>query len=311
MKAEWGDTELKRYNPAQTILLGFEDCVQPARRLADHLGVHFEQVNVHVFPDGERRLRLPGSLPTQVIVYRSLHDPDHKLLELMLTAQSARAQGVQQLSLVCPYLCYMRQDKAFEDGEVVSQTIIGRHLAHLFDEVITVDPHLHRVSKLDDAVPAARALAVSASDLLGKFLARQLESVLLVGPDAESEQWVSAIAQASGFDACVASKQRHGDHEVSIELPDEDYRERSIVLVDDVLSTGQTLAVAARQARQRGAARIFAAVTHALFANHAAQALASEGIERIWSTDSIVHPSNAVFLAPLLAEAVSTRNDTA
>ena len=114
-----------------------EDYAEPAKRLAHFIGCPFALIDVHHFPDGESRLRLPVDLPQKVVLCRSLNDPNEKLVELILAAEHLRGQGVMQLMLIAPYLCYMRQDKAFHPGEVVSQTIIGRLLANYFDGAIT------------------------------------------------------------------------------------------------------------------------------------------------------------------------------
>ncbi|MCZ4328253.1 ribose-phosphate pyrophosphokinase-like domain-containing protein, partial [Brachybacterium paraconglomeratum] len=86
-------------------------------------------------------------------LYRSLDQPNEKLVELLLAARTARTLGAPHLTLVAPYLPYMRQDIAFSPGEAVSQRIVGPFLASLVDAVITVDPHLHRVASLRDVVP--------------------------------------------------------------------------------------------------------------------------------------------------------------
>lgn len=99
--------------PDATLLLHFEDEQALASRLAKTAGLHLERVERHVFPDGEIRLRLPPSLPPRVILLRSLHDPNTKLLELLLSAGTARDLGARHLTLVAPYLAYMRQDVAF------------------------------------------------------------------------------------------------------------------------------------------------------------------------------------------------------
>ena len=126
------------------LLLGFEDYREPGRRLADELGADYREVEVHRFPDGEHRITLPiglpASLPEHVVVCRSLFEPNAKLIDLFLLSATARELGAGRLTLVAPYLCYMRQDKAFHPGEAVSQRIIGRLLAEHFDALITVSP---------------------------------------------------------------------------------------------------------------------------------------------------------------------------
>ncbi len=220
---------------------------------------------MHRFPDGESRLRLPPALPADVVLCRSLDHPNDKLVELLIAAAAARELGAVRVTLVAPYLCYMRQDMAFTPGEAVSQRIVGRLLAERFDRVVTVDPHLHRVSDLGEAIPSGHPLALSAAALIARFLQAQLRAPLIVGPDSESEQWVAAIADAAGFDGVACTKTRTGDREVAIELPSCDMTGRDVVLVDDVASTGHTLARAAEQCRARGAARVDVAVTHGLF----------------------------------------------
>ncbi|MEN8168724.1 MAG: ribose-phosphate diphosphokinase [Pseudomonadota bacterium] len=283
------------------LVLGFTDYQPQGEALAQKLGLNFSLVEVHRFPDGESKVTLPSNLSEEVIICRSLDQPNAKLIELLLTAQTARKQGVKRLTLVAPYLCYMRQDIAFHPGEAVSQQIIGPFLAGLFDKVITVDPHLHRINDLSQALPNIEAISLQSAALMGKFLAANTEHPMLVGPDGESEQWVRAIADPAGLDYAIASKQRLGDREVVIKLPEHDYHQHEVILVDDMISTGRTLINVTRQLKKQGAGTIHCLVTHALFADEVTQALHDAGISHIWSCDSIGHASNAISLAPLLA----------
>lgn len=285
-------------------ILGFSDYHGPAFDLASALECPAETVAVHSFPDGESLVKVPGQLPEHVAFCRSLDSPNAKLVELMLAAEAAREAGAQRLTLVAPYLCYMRQDMAFEPGQAVSQRIVGKFLAAHFDALITVDPHLHRVHALQQACPTQQAVALSAAPLMGAFLGERVGDTLLVGPDNESEQWVRAVAAPQGLDYVVAKKVRHGDREVEISLPDAEYGGRSIVLIDDVASTGQTLATAAKALKARGAKQVDVMVTHALFVDSAMDVLRQAGISRIWSSDSVPHPSNALALTPLIAGAL-------
>ena len=285
------------------MLLGFEEYEQQSKRLAEQLGKSYQRIAVHTFPDGESRVTLPQKLPEHTVICRSLNQPNTKLVELLLAARTARQSGVQRLTLVAPYLCYMRQDKAFNPGEAVSQKIIGSFLADLFDDVITVDPHLHRTQILADAVPAQQTMVLTATDAMRDFL-RVRGNEFLLGPDAESEQWVRSIAEPAQLDYGVATKQRLGDREIRIQLPETALAGRSVVLVDDVISSGETVAVAASACIEKGASQVNVLVTHALFAAGAVERLSQAGINEIWSSDSIPHPSNCISLAGLLANAI-------
>ncbi len=288
------------------LVLSFPESRPQAQQLAEALDIPCLDIDIHHFPDGESKLTLPQNLPERVIFHRSLDHPNDKLVELLLAAENAREQGVQHLTLVAPYLCYMRQDKAFHPGEVVSQKIIGRFLARHFDQVLTVDTHLHRIQRLDEAIPIQHALNLSATTAMGQFLVDEQLQPLLLGPDNESRQWVAAIAGIATLDYVVADKIRLGDRNVQVTLPEADYKDRDIVIVDDVISSGHTVAVAAEQAREKGAHAVHCLVTHALFAPDAIELLKAAGVQHIWSSDSITHSSNVIPLAPLLAEALKS-----
>ena len=287
------------------VLLYFEDEKASAVRIAQAAGLNLMAIERHRFPDGELKLRLPSALPTQVVLLRTLDNPNEKLIELLLAAQTARTLGAQHLTLVAPYLAYMRQDIAFMAGEAVSQRVIGHFLASLFDALITVDPHLHRVASLQEAVPVAQAIVLSGAPLLSDLISARRQRPLLVGPDAESAQWVALAAARHGFDHAVCRKVRHGDRAVALELPDVAIAGRQVVLLDDVASTGHTVAQAARLLLAAGAACVDVAVTHALFAGDALQVLVAAGVGEVWSTDCIAHASNATSMAPAIAAALA------
>ena len=282
----------------QGTLLCFEDEEGIARTAAQAAGYTLAVIECHRFPDGESRLRLPATLPGRVVLWRGLQQPNEKLLEVLLAAQTARRLGAKHLTLVAPYMAYMRQDIEFNPGEAISQRIVGGFLAGLFDAIITIDPHLHRVDTLHEAMPVKDAIALSGAPLLADHIATQRQHPLLVGPDEEALQWVAVAAQRHGWDHAVCRKTRHGDRDVDIELPELPVAGRAVVLMDDVASSGHTLARAAVKLRAAGAASVDVAVTHALFAPGAVQLVRSSGVGEIWSTDCILHPSNAVSIVP-------------
>jgi len=164
-----------------------------------------------------------------------------------------------------------------------------------------VDAHLHRIQQLSQAVPLQSALNLNATTVMGRFLRDNCQQPLLVGPDAESEQWVAAIAREARLDYCIAQKNRRGDKEVDVRLPEYAFAGRDVVLIDDVASTGHTLEKAATELVRRAVASVSVLVTHALFVDDACSRLAQAGVANIWSCDSIPHPSNRLSLAPVLA----------
>lgn len=289
------------------MLLAFDDEIAFARRVARAAGLPVGRVRRHRFPDGESKLTLPPRLPRRVALLRSLHDPNDKLVDVLLAACGARELGARHVTLVAPYLGYMRQDDAFHPGEVVSQRHVGDFLASVVDRVVTVDPHLHRVHGLDEVLPDTTATTLTAAPAIGAFLRRRTPRAVVVGPDEESAQWVRIAAGAAGLPWTVARKVRRGDRRVSIALPAVDFRGRHVVLVDDLISTGRTLAVAARALLDSGATQVDVAATHALFVPDADTAMRSAGIASIWTTDTVPHPTNAIRVAALVGAALIGR----
>lgn len=289
---------------SDAMLLYFQDELTTATRMAQKAERAACMIERHLFPDGEIKLRLPETLPAKVAIFRTLNNPNDKLIELLLAAQTARSLGAKHLTLVAPYLAYMRQDMAFQPGEAISQRIVGKFLAEQFDAVITVDPHLHRITTLQQAVPVRHAVVLSGAPLLSDWIAQRRQTPLLIGPDEESAQWLALAAARHGFDHAVCRKVRHGDREVDIELPEFTLTDRQVVVFDDVVSTGHSVARAAQRLLEAGAASVDVAVTHALFSCHALDLMLAAGIGEIWSTDCIAHASNVVSMDGTLAAAL-------
>ncbi len=289
-----------------TAIYTFPSYRQQGEQLAKTLNLPCAQVKVHHFPDKESLVTLPVEKYDHIIFCLSLDYPNNKLIELLFAATSVRTQGVKRLSLVAPYLCYMRQDKSFHSNEAISQKIIGQWLSDLFDDLITVDPHLHRVTSLDDVIPGTNNSVLSATALLGEFLKNLKQDVFLIGPDEESLQWVKQVAIICDANYAVANKIRHSDTHVSIQLPDNNFTNKHVVLVDDVISTGNTVSQTATSLYQAGAKQVDVLVTHALFSKDAINILNKANIKNIYSSDSIPHKTNCIFLTNLLARQIKT-----
>ena len=288
----------------EPLLLGFPDYQLQGKSLARLLNIEYAEAELHQFPDGESKIRLPVDIPSTVVICRSLDSPNDKLIELFFTAKELRQKGCERIILVAPYLCYMRQDKAFKPGEAVSQRWVGKLISGLVDEVITVDPHLHRVRKLEEIFKVNRAVTLSAAPLIGNLISLQVSNPVVIGPDEESKQWIEQIADLHDFNYIVGDKTRIGDKDVNVVLPPSDVEDRNVVLVDDMASTGKTLINTAKQLMEMGVENLYCAITHPLFVGNAYEELLATGVKATWSTDSVTHPSNCISLASLLAEAI-------
>ncbi len=258
------------------------------------------------FPDGETYFRILSEVKGHAVdLVCTLAAPDDQFLRLVFAADTAHRLGAAEVTLVAPYLAYMRQDKVFNPGEAVTSQTFARLLSATFDRIVTVDPHLHRYPLLS-ALYQIPADSLHAAPVLADWIAANVAAPLLIGPDEESVQWVSGIASRIGAPFEVLRKTRHGDRSVEIAMPDlSAHRLRQPVLVDDIASSGGTLIEAARQFSAMGLPRPICAVVHALFAGDAF-ALLSEVAARVVSTDTVAHASNAVSVAPLIARHLNT-----
>jgi len=256
------------------------------------------------FPDGESLVAIDEAVDgADVVVVASLRDPDALALALRYAAATAREFGARSVGLVAPYLAYMRQDGRFHPGEAITAPLFAGFLEDSFDWLATVDPHLHRIPTLN-AVFHMPTRCVAAAPAVAEWVRTTVPDAVLIGPDGESEQWVADIARRAALPYQVLSKQRRGDRDVNVSLPDPDLiRNRTPVIVDDIISTGQTVVEALRHLSRSGLRPAICVTIHAVFAAGAHENLIAAGATRIVSTDTIAHPSNAIPVAPLLAAA--------
>jgi ribose-phosphate pyrophosphokinase len=276
-----------------------------AGNLARAGGWDLGRLEIRAFPDGESYVRLAADVAGRTVyLVCTLADPDPQFLRLLFAADAARSQGARAIVLIAPYLAYMRQDRSFKAGEAISSRTFARLLSAGFDRLVTVDPHLHRYSALS-ALYDIPADTLHAAPLLADWIAARVDEPLLIGPDQESEQWVSAIAARIGAPHAVLSKVRRGDRSVEIKLPDlSRWQARRPVLVDDIVSSGHTLVEAARLLSAQGLPLPTCVVVHGLFAADAYARLAAV-TDRIVSSDAVPHQSSAISLVPLLASAIA------
>ena len=258
------------------------------------------------FPDGESYIRLTTDVRGRhVVLLCTLDRPDDKALPLIFAAEAARSQGALSVGLAAPYLAYMRQDRAFRPGEAVTSISFARLLSRTFDWLATVDPHLHRIAKLESiyAIPAATA---SAAEPLAAWVGGHVERPFLIGPDRESAQWVGSIAGLVGCGWTVFDKARSGDFEVDLTGgPAAVPAGAQPVLIDDIASSARTMIAAVESLRGRGAPAPTCLVVHALFAGDAYERLLAVGVARIVSTNSVEHPTNAINIAQPLGSAMT------
>jgi len=257
------------------------------------------------FPDGESFVRYLSEIKGRdIAIVCSLDRPDDKSIALYLAACVARELGARQIGLVAPYLAYMRQDTRFHAGEGITAKHFARLLSGACDWLVTVDPHLHRIHSLDEVYQVPTRLVHAAPHLAG-WIRSHVPRPLLVGPDAESEQWVSEVAGVIGCPFTLLKKTRYGDSDVVVTVPGIDrWRDCTPVLVDDIASTARTMMAGVARLHEAGMAAPVCVAVHALFAGTAYADLLASGIAGVVSTNTVSHPSNQIDIAESVAAAM-------
>ncbi|ABI64486.1 MULTISPECIES: ribose-phosphate pyrophosphokinase [Maricaulis] len=288
------------------LVFAFDDSAQIARRIAEELSAETGHLFSKAFPDDETYLRFDTPVANrEVVLVCSLDRPDKKFLPLVFAAATARELGARRVVLIAPYLAYMRQDNRFQPGEAVSSTYFAKSLSAWFDGLVTIDPHLHRYHDLSEVYDIPNRV-LHAADTIAAWIAEHVPGALIVGPDSESEQWVSAVAQTAGVPFTVLHKTRHGDRDVEISLPKvEVWQDRIPILVDDIISTARTMIETVGNLQKAGLPPPVCIGVHAIFADDAFLALHEAGARHILTCDTVRHPTNEISVAPLVAAGCS------
>lgn len=252
------------------------------------------------FPDGETYIRVDSDVKGKPVrVFVPLDRPDDKILALEFFCRNLKVLGASNISLIVPYLPYMRQDIMFHPGEAVTSEIFAKIISGFADELITVDPHLHRVSSLDNIYSIA-CRNLHTADIISDWIGKHVTQPVLIGPDEESAQWVSEIAQAAGAPFLVQKKLREGDRTVHVSVPEiENYPSHTPVLVDDIISTAATMITAIQKIREVSTVPPVCIGIHALFADDAYYQLLSAGASQIVTCNTVVHESNGIDIGSL------------
>ncbi|MFC5271980.1 ribose-phosphate pyrophosphokinase [Adhaeribacter terreus] len=267
-------------------------------------GAEKGELLVHKFPDGESLVQLKSEVAgKEIVMVCTLHQPDKKLLPLYFLAKELRNLHAVKITLVAPYLAYMRQDKAFHPGEVVTSKCFAELLSGLVDELITIDPHLHRWKTMRD-IYTIPCNVLHASGLIANYIKNHIAKPVLIGPDSESEQWVSEVAKQAEAPFLVLEKVRRGDDNVQVSVPQvAQFKDPTPVLVDDIISTAHTMIETVNHLKNAGMKPATCIGVHAIFAGNAYDALKETGVEII-TCNTIPHRSNRIDLSELIAEAL-------
>ena len=270
-------------------------------KLAARTGAAIGKAEIRRFPDGESFVRIDSNVKDKkVVLVCTLDRPDEKLLPLLFLSRTAMELGANCTCLISPYLAYMRQDKRFHPGEGITSEYFAELVSGFAETLTTIDPHLHRRSSLGE-VYSIPTTVEHAADRISDWIKENVKNPVLIGPDSESEQWVSEVAKNADAPFIVLQKIRHGDKDVEVSVPHvAEFKEHTPVLVDDIISTARTMIETVQHLKNAGMKPPICIGVHAVFAGDAYAQLLASGVESIVTCNTIAHESNGIDISDLL-----------
>ncbi len=266
---------------------------------------------VGTWKNGETRVKLEENVRgSDVFIIQSLCEPvDHHLVELLLMIDAVRRASAARITAVIPYYAYAKQEKKTSGREPISAKLVANLICTAgVDRILTLDLHSPAIEGFFD-IPVDH---LRATPLIARHVRRAgIENVVAVSPDAGGVARTEEFRLRVGGSLAIISKRHPGpDVSEALEMVG-DIDGGVAVIVDDMISTGGTLVLAAETLRDRGAAAVHAAATHGIFAGDALGLIDRSPIEKVFVTDSVPLPASGptakvqtISVAPLLAEAI-------
>ena len=278
--------------------------------IAKKLSVRNIMVEHKVFPDGETYVRIPVENAKvegeDIVVVQSTYNPQDKhLIELFLTLDLLKDLNANRIIAVVPYLAYARQDKRFRSGEPISiKTILKLLEASGADSLITVDIHKEESLKVTN-ISSFNLTAVSE---IAKYISKlNIERPMVLAPDKGALWRAKMMAEILNTEYDYIEKKRDRiTGEVTTSPKSLDVKGKSAVIIDDVISTGGTVALAARMAKSSGALKVIAACTHPVLVGNALDRLKDSGVDLVIATNTIPSLVSKVDVAGIISEKIKS-----
>jgi ribose-phosphate pyrophosphokinase len=274
-----------------------------AREISRLLNCDFDVAKLIRFPDGELQVQVDSADENVIYVQTMAPRPNEMLMEMLLTIDLLRDLGAKQITAAVPYLGYTRSDYRSSTGNSINIHTLFTLLESVgVKKLVSVDIHTHRLSLRDMAkLTSIKLKEATAFPLLAK--SAKLEKPLVIAPDVEAKRWAKAAAKAIEADYDVMEKKRISPTEVEIKPKDIDVKNKDVLIVDDIVSTGNTVIKLAKSLRKHGAKRIYAAFTHAVLSTSAVVSnMYHAGINELISTNTIPNEFAVVDVSSLIAE---------
>ena len=305
MRKEYLLYDLIHYLEMKGILLAVNHYAL-ASKVAKKSGLEYSKLEHENFPDKESHMRVPCKAKgrTVFVLVDYSQAPDELLSISLLVSDTLKRMGAKKVFLIAPYLIYMRQDKEFREGAVVSAPIVCKIISKHFDGIITIDPHLHRIHSLKPFF-GKKVAVISATKALGEHLKNRKDDFVLVGPDEESKQWVKKVAKIAGREFVISLKERLGSRKVKVHIQKKGVKlaGREAVIIDDIISTGHTILEGIKGLKKEKVKGIECYCVHGIFAEGALKKIESTGA-KAYSSNTIANSVSRIDVSGIISEKV-------
>ena len=275
-----------------------------AKELSKKIKANFVKSEIRVFPDGESKITLIGKLSKKKsIVVQSIYPPVDTNLVQALSLITKAKENSSEVVVVIPYMGYARQDREFLPGEIVTMKVLGKLFKSAgASKIIVVDIH-SSIGLKYFSIKTKNVTAIP--DLVGFFKKLSLKNPLIVSPDQGGKERAKEFAKEFNSDYIALEKTRdRKTGKVKIKTKNLEVKNRDLILVDDIISTGGSIIKATQFLKKQKCKRIYVACTHALLMNDAENKIKKAGVTSIISTNTIPGKTSKVDISKAIAKAI-------
>jgi ribose-phosphate pyrophosphokinase len=286
---------------------------QLAQKVSDYLGIPLGQLKTQPFPDGELLVKLEEDVRGRDVFFiqPTCTPVNESLMELLIFIDCARRASAERITAVLPYYGYARQDRKDEGRVPITAKLVSNIIATAgADRVLTMDLHAAQIQGFFD-IPVDNLYA---EPVLSRYWSeRNFQDLVLVSPDPGNAKRARMYAERIGGDLAIIDKRRTSGSSVEVGRVIGDVKGKTVLMMDDMITTAGTVSSAAKLCKEEGAVRVFVGATHAVLCGPAAERLHNAPIDEVVVTDTIpVGPEKmaaigklkVLSVAPLLGEAI-------
>ncbi len=267
-----------------------------AKGLGEKLNAEVASKSVRRFPDGELYVRIGSEMSGKDVAVVGSTRTDENIIEMMFTLNAAREALPRRLIAVVPYFGYSRQHRLYNSGEAVSSKVMAQAISQYVDKLYAVE--LHDEQTLTYSQKPFENIQIIKS-VAKHFKNHGIDYV--VSPDDGGADRAKALSEILGVPSFHLEKVRLDDRTVQMEVPDIEIRNKKVLLVDDIISTGGTIMRSAGIMREKGASKVYMSAVHGIFTNHSDEKI-REMADEIAVTDTIESEFSSISVAEEVAE---------